>query len=729
MASSRRPWLTVGVWLALLVAAVVIAGLLLGGALTTEARLAGSPESSQARTILEERLRGEEPVNEVVIVRSEVHTIDDPPFATFVGEIQAEIAALGDDVVTSQLSYYQTPSPLLVSDDRHTTIVLLVMTGDFDQASDVIDQVLDVTRAADTAPDFDVLQNGLASVGKDFEELAREDLETGEVYGVLAALAILLLVFGAVVAALVPVLLAFVAIAVTLGIVAVLGQAWEFSFFVTNMVVGMGLALGIDYSLFILSRFREERALGNAEEAAIRVAGATASRAVVFSGAAFGLALLGMLLVPATVMRSLAIGAVTVGIVSVLVALTLLPAVLTLLGDRVNALGIPWIARRTVRGAATEARFWGRIADAVMKRPLLSLVVFGGLLVAATIPAFSLNAGAAGVSTLPAELPSKEAFLILEEQFAAGQAAPVEIVIDGEAAGSRSAVSSLESTLAADARFGSSSTRASAAGDLTLVSLPLTIDPNTDEATQAVRDLRDDVIPATFAGVEATVLVGGLTASNVDFLDVADRFRPIVFAFVLGLSFLLLMVAFRSIVVPAKAIVLNLLSVGAAYGLLVLVFQKGYAPDFLGFQQIDTVEAWLPLFLFSVLFGLSMDYHVFLLSRIRERFAETGDNTEAVAFGVRSTARLITGAALIMVAVFSGFAAGRLVAFQQMGFSLAVALFLDATVIRSVLVPASMKLLGEWNWYLPSWLEWLPVVEAGPARGPGESPAGDRTSS
>ena len=240
------------------------------------------------------------------------------------------------------------------------------------------------------------------------------------------------------------------------------------------------------------------------------------------------------------------------------------------------------------------------------------------------------------------------------------------------------------------------------------MSFPLAGDPNADAAAEVVRALRDEAIPAAFEGVDAEVLVGGVTAKNSDFFDVTDRYRPIVFVFVLGLSFLLLTVAFRSIVVPAKAIVLNLLSVGAAYGLLVLVFQKGFLADLLGFQQVESIEAWLPLFLFSVLFGLSMDYHVFLLSRIRERFDETGDNAEAVAFGIGSTARLITGAALIMVAVFSGFALGDLVMFQQMGFGLAVALILDATIIRSVLVPASMKLLGRWNWYLPAWLAWLP---------------------
>ena len=251
-----------------------------------------------------------------------------------------------------------------------------------------------------------------------------------------------------------------------------------------------------------------------------------------------------------------------------------------------------------------------------------------------------------------------------------------------------------------------------------MLSVPVAGDADGPEATSAIRDLRADLIPQAFGELETTVLVGGTTAESVDYFDIVGSWLPIVFAFVLGLSFILLTVAFRSIVIPAVAIALNLLSVGAAYGLLVLVFQKGVGNELLGFQQVDTIEAWVPLFLFSVLFGLSMDYQVFLLSRIKERYTQTGDTAGAVAFGVGSTARLITGAALIIIAVFGGFAAGDLVMFQQMGFGVAVALLVDATIVRSVLVPASMKLLGERNWYLPSWLSWVPDVHV-----EGHSPA------
>ena len=269
----------------------------------------------------------------------------------------------------------------------------------------------------------------------------------------------------------------------------------------------------------------------------------------------------------------------------------------------------------------------------------------------------------------------------------------------------RSAIARLEASLAGQEAFGPATQRVSESGDVAVLSVPVAGDADGPEAVSAIRDLRADLIPQAFGGVEATVLVGGTTAENADYFDIVGSWLPIVFAFVLGLSFILLTVAFRSIVIPAVAIALNLLAVGAAYGLLVLVFQKGIGNELLGFQQIDTVEAWVPLFLFSVLFGLSMDYQVFLLSRIKERYTQTGDTAGAVAFGVGSTARLITGAALIIIAVFGGFAAGDLVMFQQMGFGVAIALLVDATIVRCVLVPASMKLLGERNWYLPSWLE------------------------
>jgi putative drug exporter of the RND superfamily len=334
------------------------------------------------------------------------------------------------------------------------------------------------------------------------------------------------------------------------------------------------------------------------------------------------------------------------------------------------------------------------------------------LMLAAAIPILSYETGEAGISTLPDRFESKQGFVLLNEEFPAQAVDPVRIVIDGDAESPQvqSGIQRLEAELAARPIFAKPTEETSPGGDLTVITVPLVGDPLSEEAVEAVRELRSDVIPAAFSGTDAQVYVGGTTAEEIDYFDVMDRWLPIVFVFVLGLSFLLLTVAFRSVVVPATAILMNLLSVGAAYGLLVLVFVKGVGNGIFGFQQVDAIEAWVPLFLFAVLFGLSMDYQVFLLSRIREKFGQTGDNDLAISFGVGSTARLITGAALIIIAVFAGFARGELVMFQQMGFGIAVALLIDATIIRSVVVPASMKLLGRWNWYLPSWLEWLPDV-------------------
>jgi putative drug exporter of the RND superfamily len=521
---------------------------------------------------------------------------------------------------------------------------------------------------------------------------------------------VLILVFGAVVAGIIPIIMGIASIAVAIGAVALVGTSVDFSFFVTNIITMMGLAVGIDYSLFVVSRFRKERANGRTRLDAIDATSATASRAVFFSGLTVVLALIGMLIVPTTIFRSIAAGAIFVVVVAVLASLTLLPALLSLLGDRVNSLRV--LRRRPEFGSASSYRFWNAIALRVMGRPATSLVLAGGILIAASLSYFNINTGIAGASTLPEDAPSRQAFEVLASEFSGGLSSPVEVVIHGDANSPevKGAIRELQDALAEDELFGPSQATVNPAADATIVSFPVNADPASEAATSSIARIRDDYVAAAFEGVDAEVLVGGDTAFNNDLFDVTDSYTPIVFVFVLGLSFLLLMVVFRSIVVPLKVIVMNLLSVGAAYGLIVLVFQEGIVADFFGFQQVESIEAYLPLFLFSILFGLSMDYHVFLLSRIKERFDQTGDNGESVAFGLRTTGGLITGAAAIMVAVFGGFAAGDLVPLQQVGFGLATAVLIDATLVRSVLVPASMKLLCDRNWYLPRWLAWLPNI-------------------
>jgi putative drug exporter of the RND superfamily len=430
-------------------------------------------------------------------------------------------------------------------------------------------------------------------------------------------------------------------------------------------------------------------------------------------------AMFGMLLVPSSIMRSRAAGAILVGITSVIAALTLLPALLGVLKDGVDGLRLPIVGRAS---GASESRFWGGIVRRVLRRPALSLALSTGFLLLLALPVFGMKIGTSGVSTLPDDLAAKQGFVAIQRDFAGQSVDPVDVVVADDSAETRRRLEALQQRLAADPRFGEG--RVEFANGVSLLTVPVRGDEVGDEAIAAVRDLRTNVVPQAFDDQEA--YVGGTTSENIDYFDAVTDPAPYVLAFVLGLTFVLLTVAFRSIAVSLSAIVLNLLSVGAAYGLLVLVFQEGVGADLLGFQQVDTIEAWVPLFLFSVLFGLSMDYQVFLLSRIRERYDQTGGTRGAVEWGVASTARIITGAALIIVAVFSGFARGDLVMFQQMGFGVAVALILDATVIRSVLMPSLMAILGDRTWYLPRWLDWLPHLEveghaAGPAQPPGRA--------
>jgi uncharacterized membrane protein YdfJ with MMPL/SSD domain len=704
----RRPWLVIAVWIAAIVLGFGLIATLYGDALGGEPRVTSPTESERGYELLAERfpqMREDEAATEVVVVRSESLGVDEPRFRD---RVDALVEDLRDAGATNAVTSPGGGGQPLVSSDRDAIALLVALGTDPEEK---IDAVVGAVERLDGERAFDAGITGNWTNDADFTQLSLDDLKEGELFfGAPAALVILLLVFGTVVAGVVPLILALVSILLALALVGLLGVPFEFSVFVQNMIFGMGLALGIDYALFILSRYREERAEGREKLDAIGTAGSTASRAVLFSGMAFVLAMFGLLLVPNTIMRSLAAGAILVGIVSVLAALTLLPAVLGLLGDRVNALRIPLFGRSAGREAGRESPIWGRIVRAVMRRPLVSLVLAAGLLVAATIPVLQLETGQAGISTIPDRLPSKQGFVLLNEEFPGQTADPIQILVDGDADSSevRQAIERVEAAVARDDLFGEPTRETNDAGDTTLLTVPVAGDPVSEEAVAAVRSLREEAVPAAFAGAPAQAYVTGTTAENIDYYDVMDRWLPRVFAFVLGLSFLLLTIAFRSIVLAAKAIVLNLLAVGAAYGLLVLVFVKGYGNEIFGFQQVETVEAWVPLFLFAVLFGLSMDYQVFLLSRIRERFVHTADNDRAVAFGVGSTARLITGAALIIIAVFAGFARGDLVMFQQMGFGVAVALFIDATIIRSVLVPASMTLLGRWNWYLPSWLRWLP---------------------
>jgi uncharacterized membrane protein YdfJ with MMPL/SSD domain len=692
--ASRHPWRTLGAWLAAIVVALGLSAAFLPGNLTTNGHSTNNPESAQAEKLFNSRFPPDKNgVDELVVVRSPGLRVQSAEFRAHVQQLLQRFKSTGV-VYHSRL--------LAVSSDGHAVLIGIQRQQD-------VDKLLTVVQQQNGVDGYEVVMTGGGTIDHDFNDLSQHDLKSGELsVGLPAAFIVLLLVFGTVVAGLIPLVMAIIAIVVALGLCALVAEAFTLSVFVVNMLTGMGLALGIDYSLFVVSRYREEREGGHEQLDAIGISGATASRAVLFSGTIFVIALTGMLLVPSNVMKSLAVGAITVGIVSVLAALTLLPALLGLLGDRVNALRLPFVGRGT-----GEGRFWGGVVRRVMRHPVVSLVAFTVLLVALAIPAFGLNLGASGVSTLPDRLESKQGFQALERYFPRANASPALIAVEGNTGSPTVAagIVKLRSELAADPAFGRSDLRIAHGGGLAAIGVEVAGDKTGPQALAAVRSLRSTLIPQAFANADVRVLVGGDTADNVDFIDAMSAWLPIVFVFVLGLSFVILTIVFRSIVIAAVSIALNLLSVGAAYGLVMLVFRHGVGSGLLGFQRVHAIEAWVPLFLFSVLFGLSMDYQVFLLSRIKERYDQSGSTVEAVTHGVASTARLITGAALIIVAVFSGFAKGDLVMFQQMGFGVAVALLIDATIIRSVLLPAAMRLLGNWCWYLPTWLEWLPRIE------------------
>jgi RND superfamily putative drug exporter len=702
--SAHHPWRVLAVWGLVLAASVVAIGSLLGSAFTSDASLTTSPDSVKAQKVIADSFSQGDRIDEAVVIHSAKLTADTPQFKAFVADVRSSIERTGN-VQTVRDPY--AADQFGISKDAHAAVVTLVLGHD---PATGIENLLDEVVAADSAAGFDVNITGLNTLDHDFTMLSESDLTNGELkFGLPAAMIVLILVFGALVAAFIPMGIAIGSIIVTVAISAVLGQFTSLSFFIVNMITAMGLALGIDYSLFVLSRYREERQAGRDKIDAIVATGGTSSKAVLFSGGSFVVALLGLLLVPDTVLRSLALGAIIVGVVTMAAAVTLLPALLSILGDRVNALRLPIVGR----DHPAESPFWTKAVGVVVRRPAVALTAGVLILLAAAYPVLGLRTGTSGVESLPDDTFARSGALALERSFpGTATTDPAQVVISGGVTSAvlTAAIARFEASLTDDRDFGPSQQQIADNGQVALISIPLVGDPDHTQARRGLERLRTDLIPAAFDRTDTTVLVGGATAENVDYSDVINDWLPIVLAFVLGLSFLLLTVVFRSLVLSATAVILNLLSVGAAYGLLVLVFQHGFAADFLGFQQVERVEAWVPVFLFSVLFALSMDYHVFLLSRIRERYAQTGDTNQAVVHGIAATGRIITGAALIIVVVFAGFAAGQLVMFQQMGFGVGVALLVDATLIRMVVVPAVMALLGRWNWYLPGWLDWLPEL-------------------
>jgi len=721
--SARHPWRTLLAWVALLVVVTVL-GNTFSGPMTGEGSgFTNNPDSQVGTDLIEEHFDEETGASETIVLHSETLTVDDPAFKDVVTNTIASLEPWSDDI-SELTNYYDLQAAgapeaeQLVSDDGNSLILPLTLKEDDDAYEERGEQFIEDAQAAATG-DVQVYAVGDLSGNATFGAIAEDDLSKEVSIGLPVAGIVLVVVFGALIAPILPLAIGVVSIAITSAFVLLLANVLVLDSTTMSLVSMIGLAVGIDYALFFFERFREERRHGALKMDAIERAGGSAGKAVMFSGATVILALLGLMLLPINFFQAMGLSAALVVVVAVAAAMTLLPAMVCLIGDWANAprFGMMRKLKRQDRTGYREfetkigAGLWGHLATAVMRRPVVWLLSSLAILLTLAAPVLSMNIGAQETSALP-DTDYTRGFQVLVDDFSAGMDSPVRIVVGSDAndAAVQDTIETFVTTLRDDDDFGSVGTDVSPDGEITVVNAITRADPFSHDAEAVVKNLRDDVVPDVFGDQAGSVYITGATADTIDFDTALIDNLPIVFAFVLGLSFILLLIAFRSILVPVTSILMNLLSVGAAYGAVVAVFQYGIGADLFGFTEVDTITNWLPVMLFCILFGLSMDYHVFLLSRVREHFDHTGNNEEAVKVGLRQTGRLITGAALIMVAVFGSFAGGRLVEMQQMGFGLAFAVLIDATLIRTILAPAVLKLCGNANWYLPRVLRWLPDV-------------------
>ncbi len=554
------------------------------------------------------------------------------------------------------------------------------------------------------------------------QELSKQDLEQAELFGLPIVLIILLAVFGSLAAAALPLALGVAAVTVTGAIVYLLAQVMEMSIFVTNMASMLGIGVAVDYSLFILARYREELRAGRSPEEARAAAMRTSGLAVAFSGTTVVVALAGLFLIDAKVADSMAVGAIVVVAVAVLAAVTLLPALIALLGHRVSEPGKIIGRLRPKRRERTGPGFWERWTNALMKRPLPFAIGATVLMLLIALPGLSLQLGTGAIPQFPAGFETREGFeLAAKGPGGAGAMGPIQLIADfGDGPLDQPALEAFPPQLAKVSGIADVSAPAiSRDGHRALFIITPRAAPEDDRTIALVDRIRDIDGP-----VGATLLVGGPTAQNTDFSDLVQGSLWKVALFVVVLSVLVLLLALRSVVLPIKAVAMNVLSVAAAYGVLVMVFQYGWLDGIFGYDSLGYVQALTPALLLAIVFGLSMDYEVFMLSRIKERFLATGDNRQAVAQGLAASAGTISSAALIMVAVFTIVAFTGVPQIKEIGVGLAVAIFIDATVVRLVLVPATMELLGERNWWLPGWLDrLLPDVDFETEEAPEATPA------
>jgi putative drug exporter of the RND superfamily len=703
--SARRPWLTLSVWAALLVVALMSAGTI-GEHVTSAQKNLVTTEADRVAELdadLRASAGGQELFDESVIVTSAAHQYGDPAFDTAIAEVTTALHATRGvvDVVTPALG-----SP--VAQNGTSAMVQFQTTAD----TAVVQAAVDAVNAL-KHDDVETFVFGTESAALAFTELAADELARGELFGLVAALVILVFVFGALVAAGLPLLVAIVSIITATGVGAVVARALDsagvpISDSLTIFIAMLGLALGIDYSLLSVQRFREELAHGTSPTDAITTTGSTANRAVLFSGATIVVSLGGLLLVPLNMFLGIGIGVILVAVTSVASALFLLPALLRLLGHRVNKGRVP------MAHPGVESVRWRRLSTRVVSRPALAAVLGVTVLAIAASPLLTINLANPGPDDMPEDFVAHRANEVLVEDFGWTDTATM-VVITG-AAGDADAVDTLAAEVESDPGF--ADTTVDWRGTTAFIDTHDLYDAGDPESTEAIDRLRTVLIPSALAGSDATAAVGGTRAYAIDELELLTSRAPYAVAIVLAVTFLLLLVMFRSIVIPVKAIALNLLGTLATFGAVVATYQWGWGAALFGFPHLDGISPYMPVMIFALVFGLSMDYHVFLLARVKERYDATGDTKAAVIEGVTRTGPLITGAALIMVAVFSGFAVSAIPELSQWGFGLAVGVLLDAAVIRVLLVPAAMVWLGKANWYLPRWLEWLPTLTHEPTSAP-----------
>ncbi|MDO8185705.1 MMPL family transporter [Conexibacter sp. JD483] len=696
-------------WIAFVIVAFMAGNM--AGTRPVSDRDSGTGESGRAERVLYDAFPQQS--GETVFIQSPKLTASDAQFRAAVDDVVTRMQRL--PAVARVSSPYAEGNGGQITADGHAAIVQIKMRASEEDAEDDVGALLAQTRAAARAhPELRVEQFGDASAGKALGKMFEDDFKKAEILSIPVTLLILIAAFGALVAAGLPLLLALSSVMATLGLVALGSHVIAVEDSVSSVVLLIGLAVGVDYSLFYLRREREERAAGRSEEAALQAAAATSGRAVLISGLTVMIAMAGMFITGDSTFMGMGMGAILVVGVSLIASLTVLPALLSKLGDKVDRGRIPFVMRK--RDVSKPPRVWGAVIDAVLRRPLVSALISGGLLLALCIPVLGMKTAVPGIETLPRSLPVMQTFDRIQSAFP-GQQIEAEMAVSGagdlRTPQAQAALGRFRRAALATGTIHEPITiELSRAGDVARIGLPIDGDGTNAASHASLGELRGQLAPALRAelGRGADTAVTGTTAGSQDFNDLMSSRIFWVFAFVLTLAFLLLLVTFRSIVIATKAIVLNLLSVGAAYGVLVLVFQHTWAESLLSFDSTGAITSWLPLFLFVVLFGLSMDYHVFILSRVREAYDRGMSTDRAVAHGIKTTASTVTSAAIIMVAVFAIFATLSAIEFKQLGVGLAVAIFIDATLVRAVLLPATMSLLGDWNWYLPRWLGWLPQV-------------------